>query len=964
MAATPAFSTLVAPGATLVPVAPSAPVPAGRFQGEPVRWTGVAAGTVVHALAKGSVTAVASGTPATSGPPPGIPGDPLAAWTLFELSPLPQVAPAAFKALAGGLPVLLVVVRGSGAAGPAGPAVDDLLIGGSPLATAPPGSGSTAFFALAFQDRLCRDPLSWAQAIAATGAADAGWAQFVADLDALAGSRKLFILDHVGRPATGGTFTVSTGGPATTVTLAAGSDGDTGVVVPPAATATLTYGSAAAPILAAAGADAGAFQAPLTLAVGSHLAQALDADPWFAQRDAGVTGLARWRPDCHVEPIVDGNPYFARLVEDLRSAKGGGAVGLAGWAFVKGSLADPTVDWPLVPGTTDTSLVKLVQELRGAGATVKFLVNQFLQFEVSKLDDFSDFPGLLTAIYASLIPFEAFKSLATDPAGFGVAFLALTAAGAIVTSGLGLDLIKSFAEPSKPLVTAISPDLATWTPYPAAFADNPLIPQPVKLLGFLIDDLTHLGVYHQKLVNIRSAAGAFVSYLGGIDLNSDRVDDPLHRAIHTVHDVQVRITGPATKDLIQTFADRATFHLTTAPMATPPVVAAAGTHLVQIARTYFKPAGGSGTTPFPFAPNGEATTINTLKAAIAAARDFIYIEDQYLTPPDDYVQALLDAAQPARGVRALVITVPYQTDQPYGGIRRSDVLARLGLPNAWGERLHVGTPLRRFLDPTPALVTNLGRLRLTAKLDASATQATLEPEAHLPAPPFWCFVGGELVLVTSTIGQTVVSAGQQTVAIVRAGAPFDPQLAADPTWGALALEHPPGTPVLCVQVPGIYVHAKVMIVDDVFLSVGSANLNRRSLYHDGELNSFTVPQHLKGDPANPARLLRCRLWAEHLGLPPEMGISLLADPLSAIPLFTARSWYNGCRRQPLSFFGSTTPDVGLGTSDSIGGQILKLMIVVTEEKAKPEAWRLLVDPTTALEPLPLHGPRRDGPEYL
>jgi hypothetical protein len=158
-----------------------------------------------------------------------------------------------------------------------------------------------------------------------------------------------------------------------------------------------------------------------------------------------------------------------------------------------------------------------------------------------------------------------------------------------------------------------------------------------------------------------------------------------------------------------------------------------------------------------------------------------------------------------------------------------------------------------------------------------------------------------------------------------------------------------------------------MIVDDLFLSVGSANLNRRSLYHDGELNSFTLPQHLKGDPANPARLLRCRLWAEHLGLPPEMGISLLADPLSAIPLFTARSWYNGCRRQPLAFFGSTPPDIRLGTSDSKLIQILKLTIGGAEEAAKHEAWRLIVDPTTELEPpsKPPNPPqpRSNGPEY-
>ncbi|HEX3532050.1 MAG TPA: phospholipase D-like domain-containing protein [Thermoanaerobaculia bacterium] len=963
----PAFSALVKQPAALLPVALSAPIPAGRFQGDPVRWTGVAADTIIRALATGSVTTVKPGKPAPNGPPPGIPGDPSAPWTLFELSPLPQMAPAAFKALAGGLPVLLVVVRGAVVPGPA---LDDLLIGGQSFVTAPKGTGATAFFALAFQDRLCRAPLTWAEAIAATGEAEQpAWAQFVTDLGALPGARRLTILDHVGRPKTHGIFAVSTGGPATSVTLTAASDGDTGVVVPPTSHITLTYSSAVAPIVAAAAADDGAFQAPLTLAAGSRLAQALDADPWFAWPDAWVE-LPRWNPDSHVEPIVDGNPYFARLVKDLRSAKGGGAVGFAGWAFVKGSLANPdTVDWPLVPGAADTILLALVQELIASAppppplppTTVKFLVNQFLQFDVPELDDLDVpiLPGLLLATYASLMTLQTFNLLATDPAGFVVASIPLTATSTILTTSLGSKLIKSLiehvAEISKPMVDEllkISPDMVTLTPYPAAFVDNPLVPQPVELGGLRIDDLSHLGVYHQKLVNIRSAAGAFVSYLGGIDLNSDRVDDPLHRAIHPFHDVQVRITGPATKNLIQTYAERAAFHGATAPMLTPDAVAAAGSHLVQIARTYFKPAAGSTTPAFPFAPNGETTTVRTLKAAIAAARDFIYIEDQYLTPPDDYIQALLDAAKPARGVRALVITVPYQTDQLYGGIRRADVIK--ALTDAWGPRLHVGTPLRRFLHPTPARVTNLGRLRLTKDLtaDEAGPTATLGPEAHLPDPPFWCFVGGELLLVTSKSGEgpdlsdDTPPVRQQKVFIQRAG---------QPGWGAQPLEHPKGTPVLCVQIPGIYVHAKVMIVDDMFLSVGSANLNRRSLYHDGELNSFTLPQHLKGDPANPARRLRCRLWAEHLGLPPEMGLSLLADPLSAISLFTTRSWYNGSHLQPLSFFGPTPLDVGLGTN------ILKLTIGGIEEELKPQAWRLLVDPTTELEPQP--PPRKNGPGY-
>jgi phosphatidylserine/phosphatidylglycerophosphate/cardiolipin synthase-like enzyme len=60
----------------------------------------------------------------------------------------------------------------------------------------------------------------------------------------------------------------------------------------------------------------------------------------------------------------------------------------------------------------------------------------------------------------------------------------------------------------------------------------------------------------------------------------------------------------------------------------------------------------------------------------------------------------------------------------------------------------------------------------------------------------------------------------------------------------------------------IYVHAKVGIVDDRWLTVGSANLNQRSLFHDTEVNVVT-------DDERCVRETRLRLWAEHLELPPE-----------------------------------------------------------------------------------------------
>jgi len=60
----------------------------------------------------------------------------------------------------------------------------------------------------------------------------------------------------------------------------------------------------------------------------------------------------------------------------------------------------------------------------------------------------------------------------------------------------------------------------------------------------------------------------------------------------------------------------------------------------------------------------------------------------------------------------------------------------------------------------------------------------------------------------------------------------------------------------------IYLHAKVAIIDDEWLTVGSANLNNRGLVTDSEINAVVRDAAL-------ARDLRIDLWAEHLALPRE-----------------------------------------------------------------------------------------------
>jgi phosphatidylserine/phosphatidylglycerophosphate/cardiolipin synthase-like enzyme len=71
----------------------------------------------------------------------------------------------------------------------------------------------------------------------------------------------------------------------------------------------------------------------------------------------------------------------------------------------------------------------------------------------------------------------------------------------------------------------------------------------------------------------------------------------------------------------------------------------------------------------------------------------------------------------------------------------------------------------------------------------------------------------------------------------------------------------------------LYVHAKVAIVDDRWLSVGSANLNAHSLMNDTEMNVITDDRAL-------ARETRLRLWAEHLAI--DVGAIDELDPVTVV----------------------------------------------------------------------------------
>jgi phosphatidylserine/phosphatidylglycerophosphate/cardiolipin synthase-like enzyme len=93
----------------------------------------------------------------------------------------------------------------------------------------------------------------------------------------------------------------------------------------------------------------------------------------------------------------------------------------------------------------------------------------------------------------------------------------------------------------------------------------------------------------------------------------------------------------------------------------------------------------------------------------------------------------------------------------------------------------------------------------------------------------------------------------------------------------------------------VYIHSKLMIVDDVFTTLGSANINERSMSSDSELNICVE------DPAV-AKPLRRQLWGLH-----TKDTTLSEDISTEYQRWSDVLTENNDRRDPISHAKERTP---------------------------------------------------------
>lgn len=306
-----------------------------------------------------------------------------------------------------------------------------------------------------------------------------------------------------------------------------------------------------------------------------------------------------------------------------------------------------------------------------------------------------------------------------------------------------------------------------------------------------------IGSHHQKTLTIDARVG----YCGGMNLKENDWDTTAHlaweprrsphgstasqrrqveqrRVASTFlprHDLMMRIEGPAVTDLVDNFAERwrasikarargpfarivdalrRRLGVEPLPQLTPtrPTTDEPGTQWVQIVRTL---------------PGADQGILDAYCRAIANARRYIYIENQYVRSPT-IGRAIAQAMRRNPRLQVAIVVWP---------INDGDV---------------------SYIDPAGYWTAKTMQIIAEARPDFRLTRL--------------------LVMADAVDG-------------ARSWVPID-------------------------------VHAKAMIIDDVWVTVGSANINDRGFETEGEINAVALDRGI-------ARDLRLRLMAEHLELSPD-----------------------------------------------------------------------------------------------
>ena len=231
----------------------------------------------------------------------------------------------------------------------------------------------------------------------------------------------------------------------------------------------------------------------------------------------------------------------------------------------------------------------------------------------------------------------------------------------------------------------------------------------------ILDNRTlNFGSHHQKILIVNGSEGLY-AFCGGVDINPDRISPAATSTSSSggagtpMHDVHCQIQGPAALDLLQIFQQRWIDHPDHAdldrrigsslPVVSSPVSLPNGREWIQIGRTFGNGNAHRGIDSDTLATRargytflrgraGEQTVKRMILHAISQARQFIYLEDQYLVSLE--IRDALIRALP--NIQHLTILIPDGSisDLPQGNFRRREFIAPLRA--AGGNKVRVFHP--------------------------------------------------------------------------------------------------------------------------------------------------------------------------------------------------------------------------------------------------------------------------------
>ena len=901
--------------------------------------------------------------------------------TLIEINPLPFFIAPVLRQLKSGVPSFYVGLSSSIPL-----SENDTVNEGQTL-----GSASTFYIGAMFQDGLSMEPWGWASMISGAIPGNTPWQQFISRL--YPNETRVFkILDHTGTPVASARFQVITA--AQTQTVLSNAEGILNLSFSLGQDIEMEWmgsprdpGATSLPVIALYESSDSAhpensINIPASQNKGNIMI--LELANWLAPPTTG-SAMKHYHIRSRIEPLVDGFKTFRMIAGDMINtipsvpppANDKPGVHFAGWGFKEFVLDKNLLDDEGKPFTYS----KLVRHLRENESDVRLLVNKLFSVP-GDLDDevLMNVIVLLFILTDIVIILSVTGVIETSPSGHTSLMAAQILAPllALVVTDVNTkleDLADQSGEMFPKFNEPPNAGIAVRSVYPALNSDNPLFtpitvsfPAPLAFSVTLTDFITGTGTWHQKIQLMKRATGKFdslgnqfVAYLGGMDMNGNRLDNFGRQGTSPYHDVHARITGPAAADVFKTWEERYDYesginNTTHAHVFPAPEPAALPTnddarHIIQISRTLFRPATPGTSALNEFAPNGDNSIHQNLLRGIREAREYIYIADQYFVPNEttngqpEYLNELLEAADHCK--RLIVVTPNIMTlpDIPFGHEHRADIVRRL--LQRWGSRAIIGAPIRRPVLPPSGAITLEGRCTLYAEATATETELKIGPRFRLPhVKPVWMWINGELMLATDWTDSNEKVDGHPvvTVSVIRGNQGDNPR------WGSSTRPHVKGSPVTFSQLKGIFVHAKNMIVDDVFVYIGSGNINRRGFFYDGEMGSFAIPEQLKSAADNPAKALRTEIWAEHLNLPVSMGAALLNDPIAAFELFR-RHFYEGARVVPLTIFDYNDDlDLKLSINTNLLATSLINMGMGWLLSERDKIYNTIVDPTTIDDP--------------